>query len=418
MTYLLYSRLSKDPTLDAEAIERQMADNERLAKSLGWTDFEHLVDRDRSAWKKNGKRPAFKQLLEAIETRVCSGVIVWNIDRLLRRNDELEMLISMLEKHPVEIHTAAGQIDLSTADGRLLARLLVSVAAKESDDKSRRIKRALEGKDMSGSIFGELPGEREGLNRIVEMYLAGDSLGKISRTLNAEGVPTRRNGRWTRNTVLRIVGYDRLSALVDKPTFLAVQKEREARAAIPTRKYESSNHDYILTGILRCAECGKGMQSTQTSAGRLGYICLRAIGGCGLCASPAQTIEQVVVDYVRSNLRLDQQYEESTGKPALPAERIAQLEELDEDYYVRRTLDKERYERMYAQIKELALSEATPVVRRMVPVGKLFADEFDKATLARKRELLSRVIESVTVKRGIRGPKGFDPARLEIQIRT
>jgi DNA invertase Pin-like site-specific DNA recombinase len=81
-------------------------------------------------------------LLEAIRAGEVSRIVVYHVDRLYRQPRELEELIDLAERGRVEVvSVVSGEIDLRTSDGRFVARLLVSVAAKESDDKSRRIRR-------------------------------------------------------------------------------------------------------------------------------------------------------------------------------------------------------------------------------------------------------------------------------------
>ena len=77
-----------------------------------------------------------------LEQRQADGVVVLRIDRLFRLNDELETLIDLSERHGGRVVTVEGDIDLATPSGRLVARVLVSVARAEMETKSARHKLA------------------------------------------------------------------------------------------------------------------------------------------------------------------------------------------------------------------------------------------------------------------------------------
>ena len=127
-TAAVYVRISSDPKGERAGVERQRTDCERLAADLGVTDVRLYEDNDVSAFS-GATRPAFTQMLADVESGVIGTVIVWAVDRLYRRLTDLETIVSVLDNAGVSVHAVkSGDIDLSTADGRLHARLLGSVA--------------------------------------------------------------------------------------------------------------------------------------------------------------------------------------------------------------------------------------------------------------------------------------------------
>ncbi|HEY4864402.1 MAG TPA: recombinase family protein, partial [Candidatus Dormibacteraeota bacterium] len=138
----IYARISEDRQ-DGAGIARQLGDCLSLCRrQQDWGEPREYIDNDTSAWRSGTRRPRYQSMLEAIRVGEVGRIVVYHVDRLYRQPRDLEELIDLAEQGRVEVVTVvSGEIDLRTSDGRFVARLLVSVAAKESDDKSRRIRR-------------------------------------------------------------------------------------------------------------------------------------------------------------------------------------------------------------------------------------------------------------------------------------
>ena len=138
----IYVRISSDKTSEKAGVKRQRTDCQQLADRLGWKVVEVFEDNDISAH--SGKpRPAYRALLDAAKRREIGGIIAWHTDRLHRRTVELEEFIQVVEDHDVQVQTVtAGDIDLTTASGRMYARTLGNLAQYEVDHAKERMKRA------------------------------------------------------------------------------------------------------------------------------------------------------------------------------------------------------------------------------------------------------------------------------------
>ena len=97
--------------------------------------------------------------------------------------------------------------DLTTSNGRLIARMLAAISEDERDRIRERTKAALAAKKAAGVRLGRpstLPAEV--VARIVTDRASGVSFGKIAAALNADGVPTAQGGkRWYPATVKAVV---------------------------------------------------------------------------------------------------------------------------------------------------------------------------------------------------------------------
>jgi site-specific DNA recombinase len=198
---VLYLRQSVDRAGDELGVTRQRQDCERLAAERGWTIVATLSDNDTSASK--GHRRKFAELLGLIDSKAVDVVVVRAIDRLVRRLADLEDVIERCERAGVKLATVSGDLDLSTDMGRLVGRILASVARAEVERKGARQRRAYQqaaelGEPPGGPVpFGFGPDRitHHRVQAIQDGYaalLAGATLAGIARRWNALGLTSGR----------------------------------------------------------------------------------------------------------------------------------------------------------------------------------------------------------------------------------
>jgi site-specific DNA recombinase len=157
--HIAYVRISHDPSGLRAGVDRQREDCTRLAATL-WPDatLTFIEDNDQSAYKATKRRVGYEQLLKLIADETIEGLVIYNLDRLHRQPRELEAFIDLCTVHKfTHIHSVQGDIDLSTHDGQLMARIMGAVAKKESDDKSRRMKDSMRTRIAKGRYTGPRP---------------------------------------------------------------------------------------------------------------------------------------------------------------------------------------------------------------------------------------------------------------------
>lgn len=196
----IYVRISSDKTTEKAGVTRQRKDCQALADRLGWNVVEVFEDNDISAH--SGKpRPAYRAMLDAARRREISGIIAWHTDRLHRRTVELEEFIHIVEDNSVQVQTVtAGDIDLTTASGRMYARTLGNLAQYEVDHAKERMKRAkgdaaAQGRYRGGPRpYGFEPdgvtireSEAEVIRWTTDAIIAGRSLRAVAREMNERG---------------------------------------------------------------------------------------------------------------------------------------------------------------------------------------------------------------------------------------
>jgi site-specific DNA recombinase len=207
-----------------------------------------------------------------------------------------------------------------------MARILGAVARKESDDKSRRIKRKVLELAQAGLVSGggtrpygfesdrKTIREEEAavIRECARRLLAGESLRSLCADLNERGVPTVKGAEWKTQTLRRILGSGRISGqrehheeLVSKaewPPIIPTAQTARIRALMndPVRRTNRSARRYLLVRLLRCGLCGATLVSRPRDDGQRRYICAKGpnYAGCGRIYIVADDLEAFVVEAV------------------------------------------------------------------------------------------------------------------------
>lgn len=333
MDAAIYLRISEDRSGEQLGVTRQRQDCLDLCQSKGWTPIEFL-DNDTSATSGKPRR-AYERMLADVRDGRLGAVVAWDLDRLHRRPIELERFMALADAHHLALATVSGDVDLSTAQGRLVARLKGSVAAHEGEHRKARQLRATRQLAERGvpnwtRAFGydadRQPDPRTA-TLVREAYaavLAGASLGDVCRLFNEAGAMTVNGKTWTptvvskflrkpRNAGLRtygvrygavtrdsVVGKGNWPPLVGEETFWAAQAVLDAPSRAPGRK---SVRKHLLTGVLVCGKCGGHLSGAYVgkTTKHLTYICK----GCHGINIRAEYVEPLLLDIVGGRLAMD-----------------------------------------------------------------------------------------------------------------
>lgn len=355
-----YTRLSSadtlpDGTLDPEAVERQARAVEAYCQRQGWTIVARGVDNDFSASDYARKaRPAWTEVLAAMRAGTVDVVVGPHLDRLTRSMTELEHLIRLVERTGVGVAAVDGSLDLTTDNGKAVARMGVVFAAHASDATSRRVRaqrrdRAQQGKPYrSRDGFGWRDGvpveaEAEAIVVAARAVLAGAPLEAIARDWTAQGLQRRGTAApWRgvnvraallnpRNRGRAVYRGEDVGPLTDGTPVLLPPEIADPLLAVlnaPGRGVGQPRRRAMLTSLVRCGRCGKTMvRSTASKGQRRVWACKSARGGCGGVSIAAKGLEAAVGAAVLAALG-----EPRKAAPADPAnaEVYAELRELEE----------------------------------------------------------------------------------------
>ena len=327
----VYARISSDPSGERLGVQRQEADCLAEAKRRGWSVAEVYVDDDRSAFDSRRPRPEYQRLLRDIGLGLRDGVMIWRLDRLHRQPRELEEFIVLCDKHKVALATVTGDVDLSTSQGRLLARAWGAFAAHESEVRGERLSRAYRDRACrsslpaaGGRLYGYTLGSMKIIRReaavigeAVTRLLAGESLRTVCYDLNKRRILTTTNREWQPSTLRRLLLNQRLAGIstyhgdpVRQRAWRGIltrrQSERMRAILADRRRLNNSNWTrwYQLKGLVRCGRCGAEMRGSP-NLGKHCYRCIREPGrpGCGRLTILADVVEGTVLE--RAHERLD-----------------------------------------------------------------------------------------------------------------
>lgn len=473
-----YERISDDAEETGAGVERQREDCHALASIRRWDIARDYEDNDLSAYRRKVVRPQFEQMLIDLASGAIRGVVVYDLDRLVRQPRDLERLIDIYEENLDYVFSSLqGDIDLTTSDGRTMARVMVAFANKSSADTSRRVKRkqqalVFEGKLLHGGRrpYGWLPDgwaiDPEAKKEILAGHariLAGDRISAIQEDwalrgiapMNAQGeryVAKAKSGKTPgsvrHKTVQQTLTNPALAGIkVFKGAVVtgsdgepvrgdwdAICTPAELEAVMQALKSHQrvtrggqGVAKYLLSGIARCGACSKGMRG-GIKKGSYRYTCgnFSPDFRCGKVGRAGPPVDDLVIDLV-----LADRHRRRQGGPSSPpewegAESLARIQSEITELITARKAGKLSVAVMIEVLPPLeAERDALLFDRRRVEAEAVQAkaaeaadvetrEEFLARPLDRQRALVLQSLKAVVIHpAGRRAGRRFDPELIE-----
>lgn len=217
----IYARQSVDKK-DSLSIEGQIV----LCRRYAGPDA--LVFQDRGFSGKNTKRPAFTELMRAVESGQVNKIVVYRLDRFSRSLADFSALWETLQKNGVAFQSVTEQFDTSGPMGRAMLHIVMTFAQLERETTAERVRdnyrhrvslgawpggpapygfalvRTSRGGRRVSSIVPD--GNAAVVRQIYEAYLAPEeSLRGLARVLTAQGVHGPKREAWDNVTLSRIL---------------------------------------------------------------------------------------------------------------------------------------------------------------------------------------------------------------------
>jgi len=452
----VYTRLSYSPDGSLETTDRQEADCRRVAERLGASIDEVFCDNNRSAWRRNVRRPGWEKLLEGIAAGRWDLVITYHGDRLMRQPRDLEELLTLADNKALSLASAQGVRDLSNADDRFILRIEVAHACRSSDDTSRRVSDKAKAAAQAGRFQpGRYRGygySRDGMTIIepeaavireaADRVLAGASLRSVLHWLITSGVPTVTGAAWTRAAVRGILTHPRIAGLralrgevvgpglwepiVDRETW-----EDLCRVLTPRRRGTGrppTARVHLLSGIALCASCETGLTAhRRTDHASHVYYCANPtcpgpkvsrakthIDRYVAAATVGKLNEPDLLDRLDSSRREPDAAREIAALEQRKADAEATLRELADRGDVDPRLVAESisgFERRIAELRgRLAATERDRLLMKYAGITR---ETWDALPLDVQRVLVASCLRVTVLPSSRRGP-GFDPESVRL----
>ena len=213
----LYMRVSTDDQAkEGFSLPEQKERLEAFCKFKNYEIIDYYQDAGISA-KTGNHRPEFERLKKDIKSKKINTIVALKLDRITRSIYDWENLITFLDENDAYLDCANDEINTTTANGKMISRLLMSVSQNEIERTSERTKVGMAGAIKSGHIPHKAPlgykhrdkklvidySTKDVVVRIFDLYYNGYSYQKISNLFNEEKVLEKDN--WRDSTIVGII---------------------------------------------------------------------------------------------------------------------------------------------------------------------------------------------------------------------
>ena len=384
----LYARVSSDRQDVDLSVAAQLRALRDYAQRNGYLVAREYVDEAESG--RIADRPQFSRMLDEASKPEApfKEILVWKFSRFTRKREHAVAFKSMLRRRGVRVVSITEQAD-DTPTGKLLEAIIESVDEFYSENLAQEVLRGMREAATRGfwmttyAPYGyrrvyvqdgikkrpklELnPPADAVVKRIFDMVLQGKSILDVTKTLNAEGIPTTNGKKWLKTTIHTMLDHEAYTgtlvwgakakdgappvrvenahpAIVSKRDFQQARKLLASRAPKKMNPRRASS-PYLLSGLVKCETCGKAMTAAEAKSGRYTYYICHSLlkRGKGTCETPrlnAKSFEKLIISEIRENVLTESNIrdlvklldEEMDGVAREQRERLETIEEELED---------------------------------------------------------------------------------------
>ena len=280
----IYMRVStEDQAREGFSLPEQKERLEAYCKFNGYKIVEYYTDAGISA-KTGNHRPEYDRMLEDGKQGKINMIIALKLDRITRSTRDWETLMDYLEKYDINIAFVNDDINTTTANGKMVSRIMMSVSQNEIERTSERTIIGLEGAIKQGHIPARAPLGYKHIDkklvpdpltkdiviRIYNLYFEGLTYNTIAKLFNKEKVCGKTN--WKDTSILKIITNviykgDYIQGKTTKnPRYFEnvvepiVSKELWDSCQVQKKKNQRNymrSQTYIFLQKLKCPKCGR-----------------------------------------------------------------------------------------------------------------------------------------------------------------
>tara|TARA_R110000765_G_scaffold425778_1_gene539565 strand:- start:10 stop:1626 length:1617 start_codon:yes stop_codon:yes gene_type:complete len=368
-----YLRVSSQrQATEGDSIEGQRIQIEDWAKANNHEIVKEYCDSGFSAYN-NGIRHEFNRMIaDAVsDLTPFEGIVTYNLSRFSRKSLQMLQTQNDLDKADIKLFSVNDQIPEDRKTARLITALFGAINENQSEQNSETVRDRLTETAKGGFHTGGIPlfgyksviapkemtsGQKDRkilvidteealvVKRIFNLSLSGNNglamgIKKIATLLNREGVKFK-GGQWNYNNIdrilrsstyhgLKIFGRCRdnktpkysqvavkVPSIVSKELFDAVGLGLTKRRP-GTHKSKGLNNPTLLTGILKCSECGSGFRLSTGKSGKYRYYTCgqklaRDVNSCSAPRIPKDKLEAEIISVIKERILTRERLEKIT----------------------------------------------------------------------------------------------------------
>jgi len=213
-----YVRVSTlDQAEEGASLDAQEGMLHAEAERRGW-DIEIVREEGKSAKSITG-RPLLLDALNRLDRAQADVLLSVRLDRVSRSLTDFAATYDRAARRGWSIVLPASGIDTTAAAGpgaKFSAQIQAAASELERGLISVRTREGMAQRKAEGAVFGRAVAAEflPTYGRVLAMHREGVSMNKIAAILNAEGVPTAKNGKWYASTVRAMVMSETAKTLV------------------------------------------------------------------------------------------------------------------------------------------------------------------------------------------------------------
>jgi len=411
----IYVRVStEEQAREGFSIRAQIEKLKNYAKLKDWTIVDIYKDEGISG-KNIVDRPDINRLINDIKNNKVNNVLVFKIDRLTRSTKNLIELVEFFNFHHCAFNSLMESIDTNSATGRMFIKIIGIFAEFERENLIERVKIGFERKSKEGytlcsrtASYGYIRRKGQKIQEIVleEAIIVKEifqkfvnenySMTEIAKFLNAKGIPTKENCKWSSKTIkviltntnyigkVRHLINDKINytdndgihkPIIDEDIYYQAQEKINLMKKITRTKHPKS--DVYFTGIAECVECGTKLTPKRSYKKKNDtviacypmYRCLDSVKG--LCNAPTcshiklenafQEYLEKFEDFTETNISIENKDTAEIQNNNLEIEKQDIINRLDKfkkrlnqviDLYIEQQIDFNTYQEMAKKIKD------------------------------------------------------------------
>ena len=176
----IYIRVStEDQAREGFSLSEQKERLEEFCKFKKYKIKDYYEDAGISA-KTGNERPEFIRLMEDIISGKINTIVALKLDRISRSIFDWENIMKTLEKYNADIVCVNDDINTTSANGKMISRIMMSVSQQEIERTSERTKVGLAGAIKQGHIPHKAPlGYKHENKKLVIDHLTKDDKDKL-----------------------------------------------------------------------------------------------------------------------------------------------------------------------------------------------------------------------------------------------